>query len=268
KNRFLATMSHEMRTPLHGMLGITRMLQRAPANAPPAERERQLVTLERAGEHLLALITDVLDFSRIESGQLRLATAPFDLAALVADVGELTQVSGRDKGLAVAVVGPLDGPCWVHGDAARLRQVLINLTGNAVKFTDQGTVTLSLARRADGLTVLQVSDTGPGIAPDDLGRVVEAFHQGDGGPMRRHGGTGLGLAIARELVRLMHGELDGANLPTGGACFSLRLPLPACAAPVQATPEPAHRLAGRVLLVEDNPVNAMVAEAMLARAGL
>jgi signal transduction histidine kinase/CheY-like chemotaxis protein len=269
KGRFLATMSHEMRTPLHGMLGLAALARTDAAQAP-----RYLGMLERAGRHLLELINDVLDYSKIERGYLKLAVQDFDLAEAVAAVAELARVSAAEKGLAfrldMAMGAALPAPCWVRGDPARLRQVLLNLTGNAVKFTERGGVTLAVRRGGDGRTVFEVADTGPGIPAAERERLFEPFHQGDTSFGRRHGGAGLGLAISRELARAMGGDVDCVERgAAGGACFELTVPLPAgVAQPAPPAPGGVRPLRGDVLLVEDNPVNALVAQAMLERAGL
>ncbi|MBX3606092.1 MAG: response regulator [Piscinibacter sp.] len=266
KGRFLATMSHEMRTPLHGMLGLAALARTDAVQAP-----RYLDMLERAGRHLLDLINDVLDYSKIERGFLKPAPPQaFDLTEAVASVAELARVSAVEKGLAFVLDGRLPSPCWVGGDPARLRQVLLNLTGNAVKFTERGCVTLALRRADDGRTTFEVTDTGPGIPAGERERLFEPFHQLDTSFGRRHGGAGLGLAIARELARAMGGDVRCVDRGAGpGACFELVLPLPDSAAPAAApAPADARALSGDVLLVEDNPVNALVAQAMLERAGL
>ncbi|HSW03716.1 ATP-binding protein [Aquabacterium sp.] len=267
KGRFLATMSHEMRTPLHGMLGMAQQLRGARLSSPQ-EFEQRIATIEQAGEHLLSLINDVLDFSTIESGQMQAASSSFDLAALIAEVAEWTRQSAVSKGLGFQLEAPLPSPCWVRGDVARLRQVLMNLCGNALKFTDSGSVRLQLSRKPDGHTSIAVIDSGCGFPTEHAERLFEAFHQEDASNKRRHGGTGLGLAISRELARLMGGDLQALGHPGLGAQFTLTLPLADGAPPVPAAPAQPPILRGRVLVVEDNPINAMVAEAMLARAGL
>jgi len=268
KSRFLATMSHEMRTPLHGMLGIAHQLREA-RQVPAAEHEQRIATIEQAGEHLLSLINDVLDFSRLESGQLEVNAGQFDLSQLLTEVAESTRRAANGAGLAFRLESNLPLPCWVRGDASRLRQVLMNLCGNAVKFTDTGSVRLRVERAADGQARLEVIDTGCGFLPDHAERLFEAFHQEDTSNKRRHGGAGLGLAISRELARLMGGDLKGEGQPGRGARFTLTLPLADGQPPAPAVPpEQPPSLRGRVLVVEDNPINAMVAEAMLARAGL
>ena len=270
KSQFLATMSHEMRTPLHGILGVTRLLRSAPADHPAADRMHRLEMIERTGEHLLGLINDVLDYSRIEGGHLRVETIDFDLAALVESVADLARISAAEKSLALVLDLQVPSPCWVHSDPARLRQVLLNLTGNAIKFTDNGSVHLGLERAPFGATRIEITDTGPGIAADQRELIFNAFHQTDGSFGRKHGGTGLGLTISRELARALGGDLVCTAAPMGGARFVLEVPLPpgAPVLVVPPVPEADLRLIGRVLVAEDNPVNAIVTEALLLRTGL
>jgi two-component system, sensor histidine kinase len=274
KSQFLATMSHEMRTPLHGLLGMTRLLQHEVPQVSAAQQTDRLRIVERTGEHLLGIINDVLDHSRIESGHLRLLRQGFDLHELLASVIDLMRPAALDKGLALELLDRLPAACRLEGDPNRLRQVLLNLTGNAVKFTERGGVTLAARREADGTVVIEVSDTGPGVPAADRERIFDPFEQLDGSFSRRHGGTGLGLTISRDLVIAMGGALECLGTPGGGALFRLSVLLPdapptsamgeaACAAAQAQTP-----LRGRVLLVEDNPVNALVAEASLRRMGL
>ncbi len=279
KSQFLATMSHEIRTPLHGLLGMARLLLRdAPRMSLPQQTER-LQIVERTGEHLLAIINDVLDHARIERGHLRLADQPFDPRTLLRAAAELMQPAALDKGLTLQLTDELPPHCLLRGDPNRLRQVLLNLTGNAVKFTERGTIRLSV--RLDEFARLQfdVRDSGPGVPPGERERIFDAFHQVDGSFSRRHGGTGLGLTISRDLARAMGGTLECLDAPGGGALFRLTLPLPETTgerAPTEPrSTETAHReashglpLTGRVLLVEDNPVNALVAEAALQRMGV
>lgn len=274
KSQFLATMSHEMRTPLHGLLGMARLLQRDAPQIDAAQRAERLAIVERTGEHLLGIINDVLDHSRIEGGHLRLLRQAFDLRALLVSVIDLMKPAALEKGLALNLVDLLPASCRVEGDPNRLRQVLLNLTGNAVKFTARGGVTLSASRDAAGTVLIDVSDSGPGVPAPDRQRIFDAFHQLDGSFARRHGGTGLGLTISRDLVIAMGGSLECLDAPGGGALFRLTLSLPDALVitPVPEVPASSPHaqtlLRGRVLLVEDNPVNAMVAEASLRRMGL
>jgi two-component system, sensor histidine kinase len=276
KSQFLATMSHEMRTPLHGILGLTRLLRERDTGVPVPLREgpaeQPLVLMEQAGEHLLTLINDVLDFAKLEAGHVQLKPRNFDLAALVDEVAALGRAAAREGGLGLVCAGELAQPCWVHGDGSRLRQILQNLIGNAVKFTQAGTVTVRARHdAASGQARIEVHDTGIGIAPGDVERIFDAFHQVDSSFGRRFSGTGLGLTISRELARAMGGDLVCSSEAGQGSCFTVTLQLPRATAP---RPVPLHtaatapRLRGRVLLAEDNPVNALVAEAALRRLGL
>ncbi|MEY4766925.1 MAG: hypothetical protein RI907_3598 [Pseudomonadota bacterium] len=310
KDQFLATMSHEMRTPLHGILGLSRLVFSRLPDRPGMLREsrHQLALIERTGEHLLGIINDVLDFSRIEAGKLTIERAPFDLHALLRDALALQNVSATDKGLVLKTDIDLPDTCWVHGDAARVRQVLHNLIGNAIKFTDTGTVRLKVWPMRTEVTthvhdvIFEVSDTGPGIAAAQLPLVFDAFHQVDGTFGRRHNGTGLGLTISREIARAMGGDIVADSTLGQGSVFTLAVPLaPAPVGRVDVTlndtasqepkvrstrPEglatddprallhsdlegaPAPARLGHVLLAEDNPVNALVAEATLNNLGL
>ncbi len=266
KSQFLATMSHEMRTPLHGILGLTRMLQ----SEKPERPGEQLALIERAGEHLLTLINDILDFSKLEAGQARLSPQVFDLAALIDDVVSLSVPSAFQNGLTLTTRLHMTRPCFVRGDPSRLRQVLHNLVGNAIKFTEAGAVTV-VAKHRGARARIAVHDTGVGISGDELPRIFDAFHQADSSFARRFGGTGLGLTIARELARAMGGDLVCTSQQGRGSCFTVTVdlapapdPLPVEAGAGVASPP----LQGHVLLAEDNPVNALVAEAALKKMGL
>ncbi len=289
KDQFLATMSHEMRTPLHGILGLARLVrhQLPPKPGVLAESREQLALITRSGEHLLGIINDVLDFSRIEAGKLHIAKEAFDLSSVIDDVLTLLSVTATQKGLPLNRLIDLPEPCWVMGDAPRLRQMLHNLIGNAIKFTDLGHITVGVERaggphhRGAGAeqVVFTIQDTGIGIPPDQQAQVFEAFHQADGSFVRRHRGSGLGLTISRELARAMGGDIVCTSTPGQGSTFTLTVPLAATTAPNCVTvsasrPAPLHTesgdtlFAGRVLLAEDNAVNAMVAEATLNKLGL
>lgn len=299
KDQFLATMSHEMRTPLHGILGLARLLLERLPERPGVmhESRHQIELIERAGEHLLHIINDVLDFSRIEAGKLQIQHAAFDLRTLIDEVIELQRVTAQEKGLRLLADVRLPQPCWVLGDASRLRQMLHNLVGNAVKFTELGEIRVRVAHEGQGGggdVAFHIQDTGVGIPADQLGLIFDAFHQVDGSFARRHKGTGLGLTITREIARTMGGEVSCESEVGRGSVFTLKVPLHPMSAPSQATsqaavaavtPSPAGvlgpavpaseglaavppRFQGHILLVEDNPVNAMVAEANLARLGL
>jgi signal transduction histidine kinase/ActR/RegA family two-component response regulator len=278
KDRFLATMSHEMRTPLHGMLGLAR-LARHEAGADSAIGER-LAMVARTGEHLQSLIDDMLELARLQAGRSSLDMRPFDLFALLRSVVQMTQASAAEKGLALRLELPAEATAPVQADERRLRQILLNLLCNSIKFTEQGGVTLRANARTGGGFSIEVEDSGPGVPIDQVQAIFDAFHQLDDGFGRRHGGAGLGLSISRELARAMGGELVCAERAPPGALFRLELPLAAAApaAPPSAAavvtppdagvPLPPARLAGSVLVVEDNPVNLIVAQATLELLGL
>ena len=270
KSRFLANMSHEIRTPMNGVLGIAELLLATPLSEI---QHKRLETLYRSGRELLDVINDILDFSKIEAGKLELRETVFDLQAMLGELVEAFATSAAAKGLALSTQISADVPLAVEGDLTRLRQVLINLLGNAIRFTDAGGVSLSVARGDDGRIRFAVADTGVGLTADDCGRIFDAFAQADDSDSRRHGGTGLGLAISRQIVTLMGGEIGVDSKPGQGSTFWFVLPLrpghlpapqpaPAVSAPTLQT------LRGHVLLVEDNSVNRMVAEAFLRRFGL
>ncbi|WP_454438764.1 ATP-binding protein [Thauera mechernichensis] len=267
KTRFLANMSHEIRTPLTAVLGMTRLL----ASTVLDQRQRDYVrTTEAAGEALLAIISDILDLSKIEAGRIELERAPFALRRLLDDVLALFNESAVAKGLGL-VLDVDDGvPDQLVGDRVRLQQVLMNLLGNALKFTERGRVVLavSLAPGALPHICFSVKDTGIGMDDEQIARVFHAFVQGDSSTARRYGGTGLGLSISRRLVQLMGGILEVDSLPGAGSCFSFALPL-ALSAPLDGPlVVEATRLDGlRLLVVEDNDVNRMLAVEVLEMAG-
>ena len=227
-------MSHELRTPLNAIIGFTGIILKGMAGPLTPEQSRQLGMVQGASRHLLALINDVLDISKIEAGELRVATEPFDLAATVARVAATVAPLAQKKGLALEVGAvPLLGE--VVGDARRVEQVLLNLVGNAVKFTEAGSVALAAEAvgdyrpREDAAPVpavrLRVADTGIGIAPEDMAKLFQPFRQVDSTLSRKHEGTGLGLAICRRLASLMGGRIDAESRPGEGSVFTFTLPL-------------------------------------------
>ncbi len=267
KSAFLACMSHELRTPLNAILGFSQLLQ---WDKSVAERHKSSIGIIRSsGEHLLALINDVLDVSRIEAGKLELHRHRFSLPELLAMVADIVRVKAEEKSQLFVYEPPADLPLGVEGDDKRLRQVLLNLLGNAVKFTDRGQVrfvvgVLGLEREpgADAGSVrlrFEVHDTGVGIAPEERERIFRPFEQ-VGDPERRHGGTGLGLSISRELVRQMGGDIQVDSRVGEGSRFWFELTLALCAQPL-APSVPARRIVGYegprrcVLVVDDAPVN-------------
>lgn len=281
KSLFVATMSHELRTPLHGILGLTRMLQSSPLEG---QDRQNLALVERSGEHLLTVINNVLDFSRIEAGHLETESKAFDLRTLLSDVVALNAVMAQAKGLSLHTDIDLPEPCMVMGDAARLRQILLNLVGNAVKFTDQGWVRVSATRQPScgdrsAPLLFRITDTGVGIAPGDMANIFAPFRQAEAPTHQRLDGTGLGLTIARAMAHAMKGDITCASALGQGSTFELALPLPPAevAAPDPVTtavptamtaPLRTTTLQGRVMLAEDNEVNAMIVEALLRRHGL
>ena len=275
KSMFLGTMSHEFRTPLHGILGITAMMKR---DRPDPVSLSRLGIVQAQGEHLLGLIGALLDVSRIETGRLELHNAPFDLALEVRQLAELYRERMAPTAVAFVLDTQLPAACWVSGDAARFRQVLHNLLGNAVKFTKQGWVRLQVRRGAQGETVCTVTDTGPGISAADQARIFEAFAQTASVATQPDVGTGLGLTISRELAQAMGGAVTVESVVGVGSKFEFRSILPAVDAPAVEEADSyaaaanssvaPHSFTGyRVLLAEDNDVNALIAEAVLRQVG-
>jgi PAS domain S-box-containing protein len=267
KSDFLAFVSHEVRTPLNGVLGTLSLLLDTPL---AAEQRAYAETARRSGEMLLWTVNEVLDLSRIEAGALEIEAIPFPLAAPLRDVLALASPLAAEKGLdLVAHVDPAL-PEWLTGDPARLRQVMLNLVDNAVKFTTTGRVELRLLRRDDRL-VVEVQDSGSGIPAELRRRLFRRFQQADAGTARRHGGSGLGLMICRRLVGLMGGSIDVRSRQGEGSVFRFDLPLrPAAPQPLApaAMPVPVDGTAqGRLLLAEDSEASQMVAAAFLRRAG-
>lgn len=221
KSRFLATVSHEFRTPLNGILGMADLL--GDTRLDP-EQATYVKALRTSGEALLGLVDDILDFAKVEAGKLELVDAPFDPAALIEDITELMAPRAQAKGVEISALLGSDVPPRLVGDAERLRQILLNLVGNAVKFTDDGGVGIE-ADTSGREFVVTIADTGPGIPTERLATIFEEFEQGGLTGHREQAGTGLGLAIARRLARAMGGDVEASNREGGGALFRLLLPL-------------------------------------------
>ncbi len=281
KSRFLANMSHEIRTPMIGVLGMADILRQRSLK----ESDRTLVdTIYKSGEALLIILNDLLDFSKIEAGRLDLDPVPIDIKQLTEDVTRLMKVNALEKGIDLMVTTPEDSQ-HVMGDPGRLRQVLLNLVGNAVKFTESGCVSVSLqifkesdeSRECDCLFVIK--DSGVGIPEELRLRIFDSFDQGDSSTTRKYGGTGLGLAITRELVHMMRGEVSVDSRLGEGSTFSVRLTMPL--APLKKEPKipfvekvqeitPLTTTLGakRILLAEDNPTTQSLISILLQQMGL
>ena len=224
KTTLFATLTHELRTPLNGILGMAGLLETGKLE-PNAQS--YVGAIKQSGELLLELITEILDYSRLEAGRVELESAPFDPEATMQSVAELLSPRARDKNLEIAVSVRGDAPTRVFGDDGRLRQILFNLAGNAVKFTETGGVVIEMAPRPNGRLRFNVRDTGPGVAPEKQALIFEEFTQADAGVNRRHGGAGLGLAIVKKLALAMGGEVGLVSRPGFGASFWVELPLAA-----------------------------------------
>jgi two-component system sensor histidine kinase/response regulator len=278
KSAFLANMSHEIRTPMNAIVGLTHLLRRDDATPTQAERLRKI---DSAAHHLLSIINDILDLSKIEAGRLELEQADFALESILDHVASMIGEAARSKGLNVTVDVD-DMPRWLHGDATRLRQALLNYAGNAVKFTESGSITLRarlLEQTGDQLLArFEVEDTGIGIEPESLARLFEAFTQADVSTTRKYGGTGLGLAITRRLAGLMDGAAGAESVPVKGSrfWFTARLsvghgiPVTSEITKFARADDELRRLhlGAHLLQVEDNVINQEVAVELLHGAGL
>ncbi len=271
KSAFLANMSHELRTPFNGLLGMLTLLEASRLDTQQADNLR---TARQSAEHLLGLLNDILDISKLESGRLELDPAPTDLHRLLDGMQALMALPAESKGLRLVLQRDPGLPRWVLADEMRLKQILFNLLGNAVKFTDRGEIGLEARLAPDGVA-LAVRDTGIGIGPDTLSRLFARFVQGDGGIGKRYGGTGLGLEISRSLARMMGGDIAVESQPGTGSCFTVTLPLGPCEAPAPAEPSAAAGTArgpgaGRVLdvlVVDDQALNRSLMQQLLGRMG-
>jgi len=277
KSDFLANMSHEIRTPMNAVIGMAHL---ALDGAKGRQQRDYLHKILTASETLLVIINDILDFSKVEAGKLRLESVDFHLAETLDNVASVNAIAANVKGLDLLFDYPPDLPV-LHGDSMRLGQVLLNLVNNAVKFTEQGQVQVSVdvLEQSDSDITLQfrVRDSGIGMSEEQLSNLFQAFSQADTSITRQYGGTGLGLAICKQLVELMHGDIEVESEPGAGSCFHFRIHFELGNADMLAAPQayksvPADALQSlhgtRLLLVEDNEINQQVAEGLLARVGV
>jgi len=266
KTRFLAALGHEIRTPMTGVLGMAELLQ---GSALAPEQRARVDAIQGAGRHLLRLVNDTLDLARIEAGKLVLDDTPFALRPLLDELAALLRPLADAKGLGFHLHCDGDVPAGLRGDATRVRQILLNLASNAIKFCERGELVIHVTRREPFGVVIQVRDTGPGLAADQQARLFRRFEQGAGPASgSRYGGSGLGLAISQELAAAMGGSISVRSEPGRGACFRVELPLPASVPVAAAGSPPVLVVPGRrVLLVEDDPVVAAVVQDLLRQQG-
>ena len=278
KSNFLANMSHEIRTPMNAIIGFTHLLRHGGVTPQQADR---LDKIDSAGQHLLSVINDILDLSKIEAGKMQLECVDFHLSAILDNVASLIGQAAQAKGLRIETDSGVV-PAWLHGDVTRLRQALLNFAGNAVKFTEAGSIALrAILLEDDGAALrvrFEVQDSGIGVAPEQLSRLFHAFEQADGSTTRKYGGTGLGLVIARRVAELMGGEVGADSVPGAGSTFwfTARLQHGQGAISASATMDVSdvrgqlrqHHGAAQILLAEDNAINREVALELLHGVGL
>ena len=266
KSAFLAMMSHELRTPMNGVLGMAHALAATPLDRRQTDYLDMII---QSGDSLMAILNDILDLSKIEAGKLDLENVGFDLEKMGRQTFLLWSETARQKGLELSLDIDADTPAWLVGDPVRVRQILLNLISNAVKFTEQGAVAVRIAPLTPQGIEIVVSDTGVGMRRDQQEKLFQAFSQAEVSTTRRFGGTGLGLSICRQLAEMMGGAISVESEPGAGSTFRVALPLPAGAppAPALSAPETVSLEGRQVLVVDDNRVNQAVARAILEAAG-
>ncbi len=282
KNQFLANMSHEIRTPMNGIMTMAGMLLEEPLD----EKQREYAgIIHSSADTLLTLINDILDLSKIEAGRIEFEARPFSMGRLIHDTLAIFRIKANEKGLALDAVIDPDLPETLSGDEVRIKQILVNLVGNAIKFTDNGCVSVRAFLDEDLKSCvrlgLRVSDTGPGINEATKIKLFDKFSQQDASTTRKYGGTGLGLAITKQLALLMDGDIDARNRPEGGAEFTVNLTIqkvadsdgvePGAAPDESETEDLRNRVrtrAPRILVAEDNPINQKVIRLLLEKMGL
>ncbi|HEY0211190.1 two-component sensor histidine kinase BarA [Acerihabitans sp.] len=264
KSEFLANMSHELRTPLNGVIGFTRQTLKTPLS--PTQRD-YLQTIERSGNNLLSIINDVLDFSKLEAGKLLLEAIPFALRATLDEVSVLLAQTAHEKGLEITLNVQQDVPDGVVGDPLRLQQVITNLLGNAIKFTEQGNIDIRIEKHGAGNNQMelevQIHDTGIGIAEREQSQLFQAFRQADASITRRHGGTGLGLVITQKLIREMGGDISFHSQVNRGSSFWFHIPLQLSGTDGDGAPDYAHLRGKSLAFVEGNAAAAQATLDML-----